>query len=70
MLKLYVWPEFQRDYAAGLAFAIAHDSDEARRLIAGAYLPGFSPEDLYSLAANPEVFELNVPIAFARAGGG
>lgn len=70
MLKLYVWTEFQRDYTLGLAFAIAHDSEEARRLVAGAYLSGFSPEDLDSLAARPLVFELDTTIAFARTGGG
>lgn len=32
-LKLYVWTEFSPDYTNGLAFAIAHDEGEARRLI-------------------------------------
>lgn len=32
-LKLYVWTGFSPDYTSGLAFAIAKDEGEARRLI-------------------------------------
>jgi hypothetical protein len=32
-LKLYIWTGFSPDYTRGLAFAIAHDESEAKRLI-------------------------------------
>ena len=32
-LKLYVWTGFNPDYYDGLAFAIAHDEEEARQLV-------------------------------------
>jgi len=32
-LKLYVWTEFQNDWTAGLAFAIASSEDDARKQI-------------------------------------
>ena len=32
-LKLYVWTDFSPDYTGGLAFAIAHDEAEARKMI-------------------------------------
>ena len=31
--KLYVWPEFEPDYAEGLAFAIAPTLEEAKAMI-------------------------------------
>lgn len=33
MLKLYVWENVLCDYWAGVAFALAHSPDEAKRLI-------------------------------------
>jgi len=63
-MKLYVWPEFERDFKAGLAFAIADDSEEARRMITEK--TGFLPN---SLAESPEVYELNNKIAYAVTGG-
>lgn len=32
-LYLFVWENFCRDYTPGLAFAIAHDEAEARKLV-------------------------------------
>ena len=32
-LKLFVWTEFSPDYTSGLAFAIAKDEPEARKLV-------------------------------------
>ena len=32
-LKLYVWQEVFCDYTCGIAFALAHDEEEARHLI-------------------------------------
>ena len=32
-LKLFVWPEHQWGYSAGVCFALAHDEAEARALI-------------------------------------
>ena len=32
-LKLFIWTEFCPDYVGGLAFAIAKDETEARKLI-------------------------------------
>ncbi len=32
-LRLFVWTGFCPDYTSGLAFAIAHDETEARKLV-------------------------------------
>lgn len=32
-LKLFIWTGFSPDYSSGLAFAIAHDEAEARKLV-------------------------------------
>jgi len=32
-LKLFIWTGFNRDYTEGLAFAIAKDETEARKLV-------------------------------------
>lgn len=32
-LKLFVWPAFNPDWSDGLAFAIAYDETEARKII-------------------------------------
>jgi hypothetical protein len=32
-VKLFIWNDVLRDYTAGVIFAMAHDVDEARRII-------------------------------------
>ena len=32
-LKLFIWTDFSRDYTPGLAFAIARDETEAKKLV-------------------------------------
>lgn len=64
-LKLYVWGNVFCDYTCGIAFAIAHDSEEARKMIIEK--AGYIDTDL---ANPPDVYKLNNPIAFYVAGGG
>lgn len=64
--RLYVWEDFAKDYTGGLAFAIAEDSEHARDLIAekmGEHVREY-------LGMKPLILELDVPAAFAVAGGG
>ena len=63
-LKLYVWTGFCRDYSAGLAFAIAHDEVEARKLVAEEC--GWEPMNWGDLSIHP----LTSPIAKSACGGG
>lgn len=64
-LRLYVWDECFASYTDGLAFALAHDSEEARDLIAEQF--GWRPDDL---AKRPKVFPVDgQPVAFAVDGG-
>ena len=37
-LKLFVWPEFDPDYIAGLAFAIAETEEDAKRIVKLRYM--------------------------------
>lgn len=37
-MKLFVWDGVFVDYTSGIAFALATDADEARRLVADAYI--------------------------------
>lgn len=63
-LKLFVWTDFSPDWTSGLAFAIAKDEEEAKKLVRGEH--GIvSDREWGSL----EVHELNSPIAFAVTGG-
>jgi len=63
-LALYVWTGFSPDYTDGLAFAIAHNEGEARRLVVEAM--GFDTSTWGTL----EVLPLDQPTAFAVSGGG
>jgi hypothetical protein len=49
-LKLFVWEGFSPDYTDGLAFAIAHDESEGRKMIAENH--GFSPSDWGKLSVH------------------
>lgn len=60
-MKLYVWPEFQRDYSSGVAFALARDEAEARRLIRE------HPDCYEEPTGDPIVTDQ--PFGFARSGG-
>ena len=63
-LKLFVWTDFCPDYTSGLAFAIAKDEKEARKMITEAR--GFT---IYSWG-ELHTFPLHKKIAFAVSGGG
>lgn len=62
-LKLFVWESVMHDYSAGIAFALAHDSEEARKLIEKkmGYLHG-------DLANSPRIVETSE--GFGICGGG
>ena len=55
-LKLFIWRGILTDYTSGIAFALAHDVEEARALVMAdiGYDSGTAKSDL---AAEPEVFE-------------
>lgn len=59
MLKLYVWQNVLRDYTAGMAVALAHDADEARRLILAEIGHDFFADEF---ASDP--IEVDTPAAF------
>lgn len=64
-LSLFVWADCFYDYSAGLAFALAHDAEEARALIVEKI--GYTHGDL---AQAPQVFEVDgPPVAFYVHGG-
>lgn len=65
-LKLYVWSPFATDYTDGLAFAIAENIEQARKLCAKHL--GFNHSELSDL--EPRVYPLTSPIGFAVCGGG
>ena len=50
-LKLFVWQDFCPDYTSGLAFAIAKDETEARKLVVKERQ--FEPYDWGSLTIHP-----------------
>lgn len=63
-LKLYVWDKYEPCYSDGIAFAIAHNEEEAWKLL-----------ELKSKSRNREdwgeVIEFEIkPICFERCGGG
>lgn len=63
-LKLFVWTDYCPDYTGGLAFAIAKDETEARRLVGEKR--GFTVSHWGDL----EILELNNPVAREVSGGG
>lgn len=65
-LALYVWENVLTDYTDGIMFALAHDAEEARRLIV-AKEGALSPV-LEGLGAEPTV--ITEPEGFAVWGGG
>lgn len=62
-LKLFVWENVLYSYTPGLAVALAHDVDEARRLLEEKM--GCSPADI---AGEPDVYD--TPVAVYVYGGG
>lgn len=62
-LKLFVWDEVFCDYTCGIAFALAHDAEEARQMIFD-----IRPWGHGDLAVAPKVYE--APVARAVSGGG
>ena len=62
-LKLYVWADFAPDYRPGLAFAIAHSEEEARKMVE-------AESGLVMSWGALEVRPLNRPFAKGVQGGG
>ena len=63
-LKLFVWTGFCPDYTAGLAFAIAKDETDARKLIEkGRNFPVYDWGDL-------KIKSVNRRTAYSVSGGG
>jgi hypothetical protein len=62
-LKLYVWEDVLRDYSAGIAFAYAENSIDARKLVIEKL--GYNHEDLCS-----EPREISAKEGFVKYGGG
>lgn len=63
-LKLFIWYDFAPDYTSGLAFAIAHSEEAARRMVIKAYGP--NPSNWGELI----VYSLKKPVAACVGGGG
>lgn len=63
-MKLYVWTKFCPDYTDGLAFAMAKDETEARKLVVKAY--GYEPYTWGEL----HVHLLTKKVGYAVCGGG
>ena len=63
-MKLYLWENHRRDYSFGLAFAIAKDEVEARKLIEKKV--GYEIQDWGDLSIHP----LNKKIGRSVCGGG
>lgn len=63
-LRLFVWEGFAPDYTDGLAFAIAKEEQEARKLVIKSC--GYDPSVWGTLTIRP----LSRKAAFAVAGGG
>lgn len=61
-LRLYVWPEHQRDWTSGICFALAHDEAEARALIRA------HPDNYMEPDGPPEIHD--APVGYSRSGGG
>ncbi|GBR74858.1 hypothetical protein NO1_1959 [Candidatus Termititenax aidoneus] len=65
-LKIFYWPEYARDYTAGIAVVVAHSEREARELLLNA---DNCASTLPELAQIPEMLEIE-PVAFFCHGGG
>ncbi len=63
-MKLFIWTGFCPDYTSGLAFAIAKDEPEARKLVIKEH--GYEPYEWGDL----EVRRLDWRVARAVSGGG
>ena len=63
-MKLFIWTGFCPDYTSGLAFAIAKDEAEARKLVIKER--GYEPYEW----GNLEVRRLDWRVARAVSGGG
>ena len=63
-MKIFNWTDFSPDYTSGLAFAIAKDEKEARKMIKKSY--GCEPSQWGDLEVRP----LNRKVARQVSGGG
>jgi hypothetical protein len=66
-LQLFVWEDVFRDYTAGIAFAIAHDEEEAIKEILGNN-PDYKVDELKN--KEPQILPINKPYGNYVVGGG
>jgi hypothetical protein len=69
--KLYVWDNYSCDYTPGIAFAVAKNVTQARKLISEkfeeVYLRKMALEEI---KGRPTVHPLDKPLAYEVPGGG
>ena len=72
-IKLYVWEGVFSDWFPGIAFALAYDVRQARKLIAQEYIGGRATDAaMRELAGPPKIIRLNdktQPQAWQLSGG-
>ena len=76
ILSLYVWPEFERYFTSGLAFAIAPDLDSARQMVIDSLM---SRETQFKLKKQGRelidswgpvtIHPIDAPVSYALCGG-
>lgn len=69
--KIFIWDEFNRDYASGIAFAIAKSVEEARTLVMQAELDEYgivSTQTEIDLEEEPRSFLVST-MAITKYGG-
>jgi len=73
-LKLFVWDDFNSDYTKGLAFAIAENVEEAKKLIFDYLKKKGEPKQNYFLNCDPfwgDMLEYTInKIGMGASGGG
>ena len=62
-LKLYVWEGFAPSYSGGLAFAIAENKEEAKKMVIEEC---YDPENW----GTGDTYELDTKVVYAVGGGG
>ena len=62
-MKLYVWTDFERDWAGGLAFAIAQDEAGARNSIRFKFQSNQKLDRDPDFGHQMKVYELDSPVA-------
>jgi len=69
-MKLFIWTNFEPDYTAGLAFAIAKNEEAAKKQIEEQYQKQAGANIPISEWGKLEIHPLSKPIARCVGGGG